>query len=156
PDFPSADVDRLRARARNAMLLLDLENCDLGYSPTGWQRSRLPRLFHDKVRVIFDGIDTSLWKPRPGLPPRGGDRVIPDGMRIVTYVARGMESMRGFDVFMQVAKRLCELRRDVLFVVVGQDRICYGGDQKVTGKQTFKEWVLSRDHYDLSRFVFTG
>jgi glycosyltransferase involved in cell wall biosynthesis len=156
PEFPSAEVDRLRARARNAMLLLDLENCDLGYSPTQWQRSRLPRLFHDKVRVIFDGIDTNLWRPMPGLPRQVGERVIPDDVRIVTYVARGMESMRGFDIFMRMAKLLCERRNDVLFVVVGQDRVCYGGDQKVTGKMTFKEWVLSRDQYDLSRFVFTG
>src|SRR5262249_6137876 len=36
PDFPCDPLDQLRARARNAMLLLDLENCDVGYSPTRW------------------------------------------------------------------------------------------------------------------------
>src|SRR5262245_8614360 len=72
PDFPPTELGRLRARARNATLLLDLENCDLGYSPTRWQRDRLPANFHDKVRVIFDGIDTALWKPMPGLPRRLG------------------------------------------------------------------------------------
>ena len=85
-----------------------------------------------------------------------GDRSIPDDVRIVTYVARGMESMRGFDIFMRVAKLLCDRRKDVIFVVVGDDRVCYGGDQELTGQQSFKEWVLSRDHYDLSRFVFAG
>jgi glycosyltransferase involved in cell wall biosynthesis len=156
PDFPSPAINRLRARARNAALLLDLENCDAGYSPTRWQRERLPRLFHDKVRVVFDGIDTNLWRPRPGLPRRVGDRMVPNDMKVVTYVARGMESMRGFDVFMKAARLLCRRRSDVLFVVVGQDRVCYGGDAEVTGKLTFKEWVLSRDDYDLSRFHFTG
>ena len=64
--------------------------------------------------------------------------------------------MRGFDIFMKVAKLLCERRRDVLFVVVGDDRICYGGNQGVIGQKSFKDWVLARDQYDLSRFIFTG
>lgn len=156
PEFPCPEGDRLRAKARNAMLLLDLENCDAGYSPTTWQRDRLPPIFHDKVRVIFDGVDTEVWKPMKGLPRRVGDRVIPADMKIVTYVARGMEAMRGFDVFLKMAKILGDRRKDVLFVVVGQDRICYGGDARFTEGKTFKEWVLSKDEYDLSRFLFTG
>lgn len=85
-----------------------------------------------------------------------GDRTIPDGMKIVTYVSRGMESMRGFDIFMKVAKKICDRRKDVLFIVAGQDRVCYGGDEQVTGTKSFKDWVLSQDNYDLSRFWFTG
>jgi glycosyltransferase involved in cell wall biosynthesis len=158
PDFPTNELDRLRARARNAMLLLDLENCDKGYSPTRWQRDRLPALFHDKVRVIFDGIDTQLWHPDPAARQlrRLGNLTFPEGVRIVTYATRGMESMRGFDIFMKMAKLLSERRKDVVFLIAGQDRVCYGGDEKFTGGKSFKEWVLSQDHYDLSRFVFLG
>jgi glycosyltransferase involved in cell wall biosynthesis len=57
---------------------------------------------------------------------------------------------------MKAAKRLCDRRRDVLFFVVGEDRICYGGDADFTGSASFKQWVLARDDYDLSRFIFTG
>ena len=156
PDFPCEEIDNLRARARNAMLLLDLENCDLGYSPTSWQRDRLPAAFREKVRVIFDGIDTDLWRPIAGVPRRVGGRVVGPGMKVVSYVARGMESMRGFDIFMKMAHIVSCRRKDVLFVVVGQDRVCYGGDARHLGGQTFKEWVLSRGEYDLSRFLFTG
>jgi glycosyltransferase involved in cell wall biosynthesis len=77
-------------------------------------------------------------------------------VKIVTYVSRGFEAMRGFDVFMEVARRLCELRRDVLAVCVGSDRVCYGGDEKRTGSRSFREHVLSKGGFDLSRFVFTG
>ncbi|HEX4613708.1 MAG TPA: hypothetical protein VH092_36335, partial [Urbifossiella sp.] len=58
PDFPATELARLRARARNATLLLDLDNCDLGYSPTRWQHGLLPPQYRPKVRVVFDGIDT--------------------------------------------------------------------------------------------------
>lgn len=161
PDFPSTELSRLRSRARNAMLLLDLNNCDAGYSPTRWQRDRLPALYHDKVRAIFDGIDMSLWKPNPsasepGAPRRLGNLTFPAGTKVVSYATRGMESMRGFDLFMKVANRIARQRPDVQFVVAGQDRVCYGGDAAVTGGKTFKEWVLSQDTYDLSRFHFVG
>jgi len=156
PDFPYPAINKLRAGARNAVLLMDLEDCDAGYSPTRWQRGLFPRLFQDKVRTIFDGIDTSVWRPQPGLPRTIGDRSVRDDVRIVSYVSRGMESIRGFDIFMQAAKRICQRRGDVLFVVVGEDRVCYGGDLDFTGGQSFKQWVLARDDYELSRFVFTG
>jgi glycosyltransferase involved in cell wall biosynthesis len=183
PDFPSQEMDKIRARARNAMLLLDLENCDRGYSPTRWQRDRLPKEFHEKVRVIFDGVDTSVWNPgdggdkphrssgdetalndeRRGLSPPAerplrkiGSRAYAEDVKIVTYATRGMESMRGFDIFMKLAKRLCDQRNDVIFLIAGQDRVCYGGDDKVTGKASFKEWVLAQDKYDLARFEFLG
>jgi glycosyltransferase involved in cell wall biosynthesis len=155
-DFPYPLVNRLRARVRNAHLLLDLEECDAGYSPTRWQRNLFPATYRHKIRTIFDGIDTSFWKPLGATPRRIGNWSIPEGMKVVTYVSRGMESIRGFDIFMKIAKRICGQRKDVVFFVVGEDRICYGGDAEFTGSTSFKQWVLARDDYDLSRFVFTG
>ena len=87
PDFPAPPLSRLRARARNAHLLLDLENCDAAYSPTRWQQSLFPAEFRTKIRTIFDGVDTTLWRPRDRLPRTVAGRAIPDDVRIVTYVA---------------------------------------------------------------------
>jgi glycosyltransferase involved in cell wall biosynthesis len=81
---------------------------------------------------------------------------VPDSTRIVTYVSRGFESMRGFDVFMRSAKLIAQRFPDVVFFVVGTDKVEYGGDANYTGGKTFKEWVLSREEFDLSKFVFTG
>ena len=156
PDFPAQPLDRHRARTRNAMILLDLDNCDLGYCPTAWQLSRFPTEYRAKLRPLFDGVDTNLWKPDPTAPRIVGNRILPPGMKLVTYVSRGMESMRGFDLFVKVAKRICDRRADVMFAVVGSDRVCYGGDERFTGGKTFKDWVLAQDAYDLSRIVFTG
>jgi glycosyltransferase involved in cell wall biosynthesis len=156
PEFPPAERDVLRSYCRNAMLLLDLQNGDAGYAPTQWQRDCLPALYHDKVRVIFDGVDTSVWHRRHEATRVVGTQAIPAGVRVVTYISRGFESMRGFDIFMKVAKRILQSRNDVLFVVVGSDRVAYGGDLKHTKTRTFREYVLSQDSYDLTRFWFVG
>lgn len=156
PEFPTSPLHRLRARARNATLLIDLESCEAGYSPTLWQRSLLPACFRDKIDVIFDGIDTGIWRREEPHSRRVGAVDLPADKKVVTYVSRGFESMRGFDIFMKMARQLSERRSDVIFVVVGEDRICYGGDADHIGGASFKDWVLSRDTYDLSRFLFLG
>lgn len=159
PEFPSHELMALRARSRNAMLLADLENCATGYCPTQWQRSQMPEVYQHKLRTLFDGIDTSLWRPDrldPSQPRKIGDRTVPPGMKIVTYVSRGFESLRGFDIFMKVAKRICDRRKDVVFACVGSDRVCYGGDLQHVKERSFREHVLANDEYDLERILFLG
>jgi len=155
-----------RARCRNAMILLDLENCDAGYCPTGFQRSTFPQTYASKLRLIFDGIERSVYHGhqealRPPVGKRSTRQIagvnVSGSTRIVTYVSRGFESMRGFDLFMRCAKIVARNFPDVAFFVVGADRIAYGGDESFlpTGV-TFKQWVLARDQYDLSKFHFLG
>jgi glycosyltransferase involved in cell wall biosynthesis len=155
-EFPSRPVDMLRAKTRNAMILLDLHNCRFGYSPTQWQRSLFPAEYQPKIECIFDGIDTNLFQRRLGIERKVGDRVIPPGTRIVTYVSRGFESMRGFDIFMRVAKKIYTENPNVIFVCVGSERTCYGNDLRFIKTKTFKEHVLAQDEYDMSKFIFTG
>ncbi|QDU44921.1 D-inositol-3-phosphate glycosyltransferase [Symmachiella dynata] len=155
PEYPANEMSILRSRARNAMILLDLQTCTRGYSPTNWQRELFPDEYQPKLETIFDGIDTDLWHRRD-VPRKIANREIPADTKIVTYVSRGFESMRGFDIFMKVAKRICDTRSDVVFVVVGSDRVAYGGDLNHIEEQSFREHVLKQDNYDLSRFIFTG
>jgi glycosyltransferase involved in cell wall biosynthesis len=146
----------LRARTRNAFFLLDLHNCDAGYAPTEFQRRQLPAEYQYKLHTIFDGIDTSLWRPVENPSRRIAGWDLPRDKKIITYVSRGMEAMRGFDIFMKIAKRLCDARDDVVFVVVGEDRVAYGGDLRFTDGVNFKQWVLSQEEYDLERILFVG
>ena len=64
--------------------------------------------------------------------------------------------MRGFDIFMKVAKRIYLQYPGVIFVVVGSDRICYGGEEKHIRHATFREHVMAESDYDSSKFIFTG
>ena len=74
----------------------------------------------------------------------------------MTYVARGLESMRGFDIFMKLAKRIYGQMANTLFVVVGADQVFYGGDLNHIPEKSFREHVLKQDEYNLSKFLFTG
>lgn len=155
----------LRARTRNAMILLDLINCQVGYCPTQYQKSRFPSEFDSKIRVVFDGIDRRVYhghnEQLRAAPEHRGTRTIagitiPPDVRVVTYCARGFESMRGFDIFMRTAKIICDRMPNVIFLIAGTDRIAYGGDENYTGGKTFKQWVLDKDNYDLERIKFLG
>ncbi len=150
------EIDFLRVRNRNAQLLLDLHNCDAGYSPTDFQRSQIPAEYQPKLRTIFDGIDTEFWRRDPQPPTSFAGIAIPPGHRLVTYVSRGFEAMRGFDVFLQVADRICQARQDVTVIVVGEDRVAYGGDLRFTNNQSFKQWSIAKYRPDLSRIHFVG
>src|ERR1043165_5736101 len=160
------DIKYLRSRCRNAMILLDLQTCQAAYTPTEFQRTRFPEMYLDKIATIFDGVDRAIYHGhaealRPTPLVRGTRKIagveVPASTRVVTYVSRGFESMRGFDVFMKVAKRIAERYPDVDFFVVGTDRIAYGGDEEhIVPHKTFKDWALAQEKYDLSKFVFTG
>ena len=155
PDFPPLPLNFLRSRARNAMILLDLQACAAAYTPTRWQWGLLPEVWRPKVDVIHDGIDTDVWRRR-SVPRRIGSETIDAGTRIVTYVARGLEAMRGFDVFVRVANRIAAEMPNVVFAVVGGDRVHYGDDLRHIRTKTFREHVVATETPDLSRFRFLG
>jgi glycosyltransferase involved in cell wall biosynthesis len=154
-DLPPAEPAPFFPRCINAPTLATLVDCDAGYSATHWQKRSFPARFHPKIEVHFDGIEPELYHPGPA-SRRIGTAAIPPGTRVVTFVSRGLESIRGFDLFMKVAGRIAHARPDVVFVVVGGEEIHYGWDKLHTGSSSFKQWVLGRGRPDLSRFIFLG
>ena len=164
--WKSPEIYFRRARCRNAMILLDLENCAAGYCPTEFQRSTFPPTYASRLKVIFDGIERSVYhghneELRPPIerrkPRNIGGIMVPPSIRIVTYVSRGFESMRGFDLFMRAAKIITRQFSDVIFLIVGADQGNYGGDEAFLPEgMNFKQWVLSQDTYDPSQFRFLG
>ena len=160
------DQKYLRSRCRNAMILLDLQNCDAAYAPTHFQRSRFPAEYLPKIECVFDGVDRAVYHAhddalRPPLTHRPSRTLagvdLPAGARVMTYVSRGFESMRGFDIFMRAAAQVVKHVTDAHVIVVGTDRIAYGGDgQYIAPHKTFKDWVLAHGDYDLSRIHFVG
>jgi glycosyltransferase involved in cell wall biosynthesis len=156
-EYPPPENLRLFNATYHTLTYLHLHACDAGYTPTHFQLNTCPPELRHKLRVLFDGVDCDFFQRRPLPRPfefRG--RVIGPDMRVVTYVSRGLESARGFDIFMQMAKKIYQAVPDVVFLIAGSERTNYGHEQAYIGKQSFKDFVLSRDSYDLSKFHFLG
>jgi glycosyltransferase involved in cell wall biosynthesis len=154
-EFPPPEEVRLANATYHALALLHLNAVDAGWTSTRTQFTMCPKEYWPKLRVIPDGVDCTAFQPRPRPAGVGSLRIGPE-TRVVTYMSRGLESVRGFDVFMQVAKRIGQRRRDVLFLVVGAERTNHGHELAYIGQQSFKQWVLSQDSYDLEQFAFLG
>ena len=154
PEYPAPKPNRLRVPLRNATQLIELEYCTKGYSPTRFQRSTYPAAYQNKLSVLFDGIDTRQYSPAEVTARSELPRKWPTDAKLVTYVSRGLEAMRGFDIFMEVAHKVSQLRPNVHFVVAGNPKTHYGSEMLQIKEATFKDYVMKLHPYDLNRFHF--
>lgn len=155
PEEPATLDMVCRARARNANLLLSLESCDAGISPTFWQRSRHPAPLRDKISVVFDGIDSTIVKPDAKAAftlPNGRKLTRKD--EVVTYVARNLEPYRGYPNFIRALPRLLELRPKAQVVIAGGDDVSYG--RNAPEGKTWREHMAAEVQIDPRRVHFTG
>ena len=151
-EYPPGPDNRLRSPLRNATQLLELQLCNAGYVPTPYQKSTFPGVFHEKLRVLWEPVDTARFAP--GQPSGALETRWPQGTRLVTFVARGLESYRGFDVFMDVATRVAERLPDVHFAVVGAPETYSGHELAHIKERSFKDHVLAQMEYPRDRFHF--
>jgi glycosyltransferase involved in cell wall biosynthesis len=156
-EYPPPEGVRLFNATYHALTYLHLHACDAAYTPTQFQMSTAPAELQHKLRVIFDGVDSTIFQrrevPRP-VQFRG--LTIGPETRVVTYVSRGLESVRGFDVFMKAAQRIAREMPNVIFLIAGDERTNYGHELHHLGGKSFKQHVLSQDNYDPARFHFLG
>jgi glycosyltransferase involved in cell wall biosynthesis len=144
------------SRCINAATLLNLVAADAAYTPMHWQRQCFPERLRAKIEVHPDGVDTESYHPHRRAPGALAAHGIPADAQVVTFAARGLESVRGFDLFMALAGRLAAARPGVHFAVVGGEETHYGWDRLFTGGRAFKDWVVERHVGDLARFHFLG
>lgn len=149
------DDVRAQIRFKNATMLVGLCSCDAAITPTQWQKEQFPKEFHDKIRVIHDGIDTNTCAPNPNAKFLIKDKNLELGIsdEVITYGTRGMEPYRGFPQFMEAAEKLLKKRPKAHIVIAGADNSYYGPKPQ---KGTYKEHMLSKLKMDLSRVHFVG
>ena len=158
PEFPQIGTDGdVALHLKNATTLLALAECDVGLSPTQWQRSTFPAIYQPKIRVIHEGVDTDVLKPEADVALR-----LPDGRtlrredEVVTFVARNLEPLRGYHIFMRALPRILKERPRAEVLVIGEDRTYYGASPPAgtTWKSIFLKEVSKR--IDSKRVHFTG
>jgi glycosyltransferase involved in cell wall biosynthesis len=144
-------------RAANAIDLLDLENGTIPWSPTAWQRDLYPVEYRDDFFVLHDGVDARGFAPKPGRRSRLiAGRGVPEGVKVVTFVARGLDRLRGFDRFLALANALMRVRSDVVFVAVGDLTVARALDVEFHGRD-YRAVALERDPAaDPDRLWLTG
>jgi glycosyltransferase involved in cell wall biosynthesis len=143
-------------RAANAIDLIELENGVVPWTPTAWQRDLYPREYRDDFMVLHDGVDARRFAPRPERPRSIAGRSIPDGTKILTFVARSLDRLRGFDRFLKLANALIRERADVVAVAVGDPVVGRSLDIEFHGRN-YAEHALSVDPpVDPSRFWTLG
>lgn len=154
-EFPLTMHGAATIHSRNAMHLLNLENCTLGITPTQWQYSLHPAAYRPKLRVIHEGIDTEHLGPDPearlALPD---GRELKPGDPVVTYVARNLEPYRGFHRFMRALPGLLAAHSTCQVVVIGGDAVSYGSKPK--DAPNWRAKLLRENPVDPSRVHFLG
>jgi glycosyltransferase involved in cell wall biosynthesis len=155
PEFPTTFDTLTKLRTWNALHNLNLEHCDVGVSPTQWQRSRHPATYQPKIELAHEGIDTDLLQPDPTaqmVMPNG--EVLQAGDPVITYVARNLEPYRGFHVFMRALEKVQRAHPRCHAIIVGGDDVSYG--QKPKDAPNWREKMLREVKLDPQRTHFMG
>ena len=100
-EFPETGADgHVALHLKNASSLLALAECDLGISPTEWQRSTFPPEYQHKIKTVHEGIDVDIVKPNPDAILRlPSGRELRRADEVVTFVARNLEPLRGYHTY---------------------------------------------------------
>ncbi len=122
-------------KAANAIELIELENGTIPWTATQYQRGLFPGEYRDDFHVIFDGVETRSLPPRDRTPLTINDKTLDENTRVVTFVARSLDALRGFDTFAQVFDRLAQTDPNVVAIAAGSpivdhafDHANYGSD----------------------------
>jgi glycosyltransferase involved in cell wall biosynthesis len=158
PEFAETGVDgHVALHLKNASTLLALSDADCGLSPTVWQHSTFPKEYRNKISILHEGVDTDLAKPAPDAKfrlPAGRELTRSD--EVVTFVARNLEPVRGYHIFMRALPRILAERPRAEILVIGGDGTSYGAPPPPgkTWKSLFLDEVA--EQIDKRRVHFTG
>lgn len=146
---------KVKIRSSNSITLIDLYSSDACIAPTEWQKSRFPKEFHNKIKVLYDGIDTEIFRPDSSaeftVPNKNITLTQKD--EVLTFGTRGMEPYRGFPEFMEMVSTLQQKRPSLHAVITGEDKVLYGNQLHGT---TYKEFILKHLNFDMNRVHFVG
>lgn len=158
PEFPQIGTDGdVALHLKNAATLLALAECDAGLSPTFWQRSTFPEIYKPVIRVIHEGVDTDVARPAADAVFRlKSGRALRRTDEVVTFVARNLEPIRGYHVFMRALPRILSERPNAEILIIGGETSYYGASPPpgTTWKSIFLDEV--KDRIDGNRVHFTG
>ena len=161
------DIDtRLMAYSRNFPITQELALCDKCVVPTDWQKKQFPKVYSDHLNVIFDGIDNIYFHAdnrvrKAGVKIKGEENEDPIEInstdKVVTYMTRGMEPIRGFPEFMRTVPKILGEDKNIRVIIAGRDRAAYSYQAPAEGG-SWKQFMISElgNFEGKERVHFTG
>ena len=106
------DAQNRWRRSTGAMDLLDLENAQVGICGSNWERESFPAEYRDSLTVIPEGVDLRRFQ----IVPRTNS-----ALKVITFAARTLDRVRGFDRFVTIVDQLMNVRHDIHVKVLGDE-----------------------------------
>jgi glycosyltransferase involved in cell wall biosynthesis len=158
PEFPISDAMPFIMSARNAVNHLSYAAADLGQTATEWQKMGYPKNFYDKIKVMHEGIRTEICVPNHSASAKLGRLETPVTRQeeIFTYMARNMEPVRGFHMFMRALPHILEARPNARALIIGGKDV---SDGRAPAPNVTYRGLLEMeigDQIDWSRVHFLG
>ncbi len=144
PEFPSRDAAGTgpRLRMKNTVQAMQIEQAHALYAPTYWQAGTYPDEIAARMTVLHEGVDTKVSAPNQDavFKVREGPSLTRRD-KVVSFVNRNLEPLRGFHVFMRALPDLLAREDEVHVVVVGETGVSYGVPPR--GGGTWKDKLLA-------------
>lgn len=159
-EYPPVDLEPTQSKGRRIFvshIVSQLAWSDWNLTPTFWQQSLFPEVFHSRFSVLHDGIDTQDLNPSkfPLESVKLSDGTVLDPRdQIVTFVARNLDTVRGFPTVMRAIDRIQRRNAECRFVIVGGDGVGYG--KPPPGGGSWRAFMLRELRMDQLRIHFAG
>lgn len=128
----ASSFDKMKARMKNANVLLNLESMNWGITPTIYQFDTIPKNYQHKISIIHDGINTNIIRPdkSQSFTLKNG-RMLKESDNVVTFVNRTFEPYRGVHIFMKALPKILNDTPNCNVVMVGTDspKVSYGANR---------------------------
>jgi len=131
---------------------------DWSITPMYWQRNSFPDVFHPRISVLHEGIDTNALShdavPLKPLKFSNGISLNPDD-EIVTYATRNQEPVRGFPTVIKAIQLIQKQRPHCHFILLGGSGSGYSSYVPPDGK-TWQEYMFDEVKVDRSKIHTPG
>lgn len=158
PLQPPLERDALRQiRLQNRRSAYALQCSDAAVAPTPFQRNSFPSPWRERIQVIHEGVDCHQLNPDPAAMV-----LLPNGLlldrcdRVITYVSRQFEPLRGLHTFLAALPPLLEQDPRLQVVMAGGAGPGYGTSAPHPDGHLAQQLARLPDHFDHSRLHRVG
>lgn len=148
PEFPLDREEHLERFALQSVVYTSFLEADLAIVPSLHARSFYPPELQPRIRTQIEGFNLKEYpadRTALGLPAAG---------KLVGFFGQTLESTRGFDIFVQVARRLKENDDSLQFLVIGRDATYHGNEAGYLQGESFKSYALRQAGVSEEMFIW--